>query len=251
MLRKNIRLNKRVIIGFFLSLSLLFTPLLVEATSATVLPSGIVIGDSDGIKVSHDGDYLIHITDVEPGKKWTTKITMINMERDIPYQLSMYITPPTLVKGSLDLSKAIQMTLIYEGETVYQGPLSGNSSSSNLQNELTPLNLGIFKSGDIRMLEAVFELDGSLYTNRDFFEKNIVENIWHFKAVKTSLPDTTNPSGDAIIKKPSFRLPQTGEEWRNALIYACIGLFIVLLTLLIVKYRVDQKKKLKKSENSK
>lgn len=207
----------------FMYLSIAQLP--VEASDDSSLPSGMVIGDDEGIKVDSNGKYFVNIQDVAPGKKWSTKMTIINVEKDSPYQLTMSVSKPTLIKGSLDLSKAIQMTLIYDNQEVYKGPLSGISGTINLQDSSNPLDLGVFKSGDTRMLEAQFELDGKTYTNRDFFEKNVVENVWRFKAVKTVLP-TTNSSVPS--NKPfKLKLPQTGEEWRSTLIFTCLGLFLL------------------------
>ncbi|MBO0467148.1 hypothetical protein JZO73_06330 [Enterococcus plantarum] len=235
-----------LVVGLYLliSLSLALNP--IEVNSESNLPPGIVAGDDQGIKIKNDGQYLVDIRDVAPGKKWSTKITIINMEKDIPYHLTMQISKPTIVEGSLDLSKAIQMTLIYERKEVYKGPLSGVNKSLNLQDKSTPLNLGTFKSGDTKMLEAYFELDGKEYTNRDFFEKNVVENIWYFNAIKTTLPETKDPDDpekpfiENILSK--LKLPHTGEEWRNALIFSCIGLFLILISLLIIKHKKQEKK---------
>lgn len=237
------KLKRNLIIGLLVCLNLLALPQFAEADSFTVLPSGMIVGDNQGIKVKSDGQYLVDIRDVQPGKKWSTKITIFNMEEDIPYHLTMNVKQPVLVEGSLDLSKAIQMTLTYEGEKVYQGPLSGTSPELNLQNELTPLDLGVFKGGDTRMLEAFFELDGKKYTNRDFFKKNVVENSWHFKAVKTALPDTNNPKKTQDDFTNLFRLPQTGEEWRDVIIFSCIGLFFLLVALLLIKRQIVEKNK--------
>lgn len=209
--------------------------------SYSKLPPSMVVGDDEGIKVTSDGDYLIDVRNVEPGKKWQKKITLINLEKGVAYRLSMHISKPTLIEGQLDLSKAIQMTLLYEGKEVYQGPLAGVTQSVNLQDELHPLDLGIFKSGDSRMLEARFELDGEKYTNSDFFTKNSVENSWHFKAIKAAVPD-----GKEIDKNVptilGLRLPQTGEEWSKALLYFCLGLLLLLVAILIINYQYNQRK---------
>lgn len=218
----------------------------VEAKGESALPSGMIVGDDQGIKVKSDGKYLIDIQDVAPGKQWSIKITILNVEKDIPYQLTMTSSKPTLIEGSLDLSKAIQMTLLFDGKEVYQGPLSGIGQTVNLQDQSKPLNLGIFKSGDTHLLEANFELDGKSYTNRDFFKKNIVENVWQFKAIKTVLPDTKEPDPDTpktIIDrlKDMVSLPKTGEEWREAILFTCIGLFLILVILLVLKYKRNEK----------
>ncbi|WP_207695709.1 hypothetical protein DOK67_0001593 [Enterococcus sp. DIV0212c] len=245
-------MSKRIVIGIVLLICLSIMPDFAEAKAYSDLPSGIVVGDDQGIKIDNDGQYLVDIRDVAPGKKWSTKITIINMEKDSPYRLTMSVSKPTLVKGSLDLSKAIQLTLIYEEKEIYKGPLSGINETMNLQDKLTPLELGLFRSGDTKMLEANFELDGKKYTNKDFSQKNIVEMIWKFKAVKTTLPDTGEPEKpdhsfvDKIINK--FRLPNTGEDWRNALLFSCIGLFLILIILLIIKHKKSENNKSKKKK---
>ncbi|MTD38337.1 hypothetical protein GIX45_06825 [Erwinia sp. CPCC 100877] len=122
------------------------------------LPQGIVIGDNQGILVKKDGKYLVEVNDVMPGKKWHTTISMINMEKDIPYKLTMLISAPRLITGSLDLSTAIQMKITYENKIVYEGPVSGISLTQNLQN--TALELGTFKAGDSRAMEVDFSLSG-------------------------------------------------------------------------------------------
>lgn len=227
----------RRVISLLLILEILFAPVTVQATMESALPFGVVVGDDQGIKVKSDGEYLIDIRDVAPGKKWIRKITLANLEKDIPYQLTMSVSTTTKLEGTLDLSQAIQMTLYFEGDKVYEGPLSGISTSTNLQDSSKPLNLGVFKSGDSKMLEAHFELDGKKYTNQDFLKKNVVENIWYFKAVKTKLPDM--PTNGKI--KNLF--PRTGEEWSSALLTICIGLFLLLITLLIIKHKRDEKRK--------
>ncbi|EOL49307.1 hypothetical protein [Enterococcus caccae] len=244
---------KWLLIGLFLLISLSLTLEPVEVNSESNLPPGMVVGDDQGIKIKNDGQYLVDIRDVAPGKKWSTKITIINIEKDTPYHLTMNISKPTMIEGTLDLSQEIQMTLIYEGKEVYKGPLSGVNKTVNLQDKSAPLSLGTFKSGDTKMLEAQFELDGKAYTNRDFFKKNSVENTWYFKAVKTTLPDTKEPDQpdrslfEKIITR--FRLPNTGEEWRNALLFSCVGLFLILVLLLIIKHKKMEKKPPKKKKN--
>lgn len=231
-------------------ISLFITLNPIAASSESNLPPGIVAGDDQGIKIKNDGQYLIDVRDVEPGKKWVTKITIINIEEDRPYHLTMSISKPTLIEGTLDLSQAIEMTLIYDGKECYKGPLSGVNKTLDLQDKSTPLDLGIFKGGDTKTLEAHFELNGKAYTNRDFLKKNIVENIWQFKAVKTELPDTdaSDESEKSSIEKlmSIMKFPRTGEEWRNALIFSCIGLFLILVFLLIIKHKKQEKIQAKK-----
>lgn len=234
-------LNKRVLIFELLILCLLFVVAIpaVEAAEPPIvnqLPPGLVIGDDKGIAVKEDGKYLIEVNDVAPGKRWKTEITMLNVEKDVPYALSMKVYPPD-VSGPIDFSKAIAMKLTYEGKVVYDGPLSGVSDQVNLQK--TYLDLGMLSSGDSKGLTVELEMDSS-YTENDFMVKSVTENIWEFRAVKTKKPiDPDKPP----IKKPGIigLLPQTGEEWRNTLIAICLGLFLVMTILLIMKKRREER----------
>lgn len=200
-------------------------------TFAQDLPPGMVVGDEKGIHANKDGEYFVKVDDVMPGQNWHKNITLLNMEKDVPYQLTMLISPPK-VSGSLDLSEAIQMKLTYQGKVVYEGPASGKSKGINLQNK--PLELGVFKSGDSRALEVDYSLS-SKYTKKDFEMKNKMENTWTFYAVKSKEPvkpvDPTKPKGNKIFGL----LPLTGEDVRQMMIMLCIGMLVVLIFLLIWK----------------
>lgn len=195
------------------------------------LPPGMVVGDEKGLSANKDGEYFVKVDDVMPGQNWHKNISLLNMEKDIPYQLTMLISPPK-VSGSLDLSEAIKMKLTYQGKVVYNGSASGKSKEKNIQNE--PLDLGIFKSGDSRALEVDYSLSGK-YTKKDFEVKNKMENTWTFYAVKSKDPtkpiDPTNPKENKIFGV----LPLTGEDVRQMMIMLCIGMLVVLIFLLIWK----------------
>lgn len=203
---------------------------------AQELPRGMVIGDSQGLNATSKGEYHVNITDVLPGGSWHTTISMVNMEKGSPYQLTMLISPAT-VSGSLDLSKALHMTLTYEGTVVYDGPASGISDSVNLQT--TPLDLGVFNAGDSRALEVTYSLSGE-YTNKDFITKNVMDNVWTYYAVKTTAPTGPSMNLDEGTTKPSGRLPSMGELMKQAMIMICLGLFLTLIALLIWKKKKER-----------
>ncbi|MFY8331623.1 hypothetical protein [Vagococcus carniphilus] len=197
------------------------------------LPPGMVVGDEKGIHANKDGEYFVKVDDVEPGKSWHKSISLLNMEKDVPYQLTMLISPPK-VSGSLDLSKAIKMKLTYEGKVIYDGPASGVSKSVNLQNK--PLDLGVFSSGDSRALEVDYSISGK-YTMDDFELKNKMSNVWTFYAVKSKDPVKPKPKTTGGVIKSIGRLPLTGETVRKAMIFLCIGMLVILICLLIWKKR--------------
>lgn len=216
---------------------------------AQELPPGMVIGDNKGLNATSKGEYHVNVTDVLPGKKWHTTISMVNMEKDSPYHLTMLISPAT-VSGSLDLSKAIHMTLTYKGTVVYDGPASGISETKNLQT--TPFDLGVFSAGDSRALEVDYSLSGE-YTNKDFVQKNVMDNVWTYYAVKTTKPsDSTEPSDPTSsggTTKPVGRFPSTGEQVKQGMIILCLGLFLVLIVLLIWKKKKNEGSKQEREEN--
>ena len=220
---------------FLLLLILLPSLLLFVQPMKTVaqdLPPGMVVGDEKGINANKDGEYFVKVDNVMPGMSWHKNISLLNMEKDVPYHLTMLISPPK-VSGSLDLSKAIQMKLTYEGKVVYEGPASGLSKKNNLQSK--PLDLGTFKAGDSRALEVDYSLSGE-YTNKDFETKNKMENVWTFYAVKTKEPVVPKKDKDSKVSIKSIgRLPMTGETVKQMMIIFCMGMLIVLIFLLIWK----------------
>lgn len=206
------------------------------------LPPGMVVGDEKGINANKDGEYFVKVDDAMPGKTWHKNISLLNMEKDVPYHLTMLISPPK-VSGTLDLSKAIQMKLTYEGKVVYEGPASGVSEGNNLQKK--PLDLGTFKAGDSRALVVDYSLSGK-YTNKDFETKNKMQNTWIFTAVKTKKPvdpSIKEPNGKIGIKSIGT-LPLTGETVKQMMIIFCLGMLIVLISLLIWKKRYKDRAKM-------
>lgn len=206
--------------------------------NTNTLPTGFLIGDEQGIKVERDGKYFIEVNDVMPGKKWTKKISLVNLEEKDKYSLTMAISNPR-TKGKIDLSQEIAMELIYDGKKVYEGPLMGINAEINLQKEI--LDLGVFTPGTSRSLIANFTVSSKL-TNQDFSEKNVVDIDWTFYAIKTTVDTSTSDSltKPKVIKKGIF--PNTGEEVKRMLLFFCIGLYLILTAMLILKKRQDQKK---------
>ncbi|MEI5994849.1 LPXTG cell wall anchor domain-containing protein [Candidatus Enterococcus mansonii] len=232
------QLSSWIIVGLaFIGTSSCF----VYGAEGEPLPPGIVIGDDKGIQVQSDGNYLVEINNVLPGKKWTIDVNLMSVDKGTPYDLSIRLLKPT-VEGPIDFSKAIRMTMDYNGKKIYDGPASGISKELNLQE--STYSLGTFRSGDSRRLHVTFEMD-STYTKDDFQVKSVMENIWAFRAVKNHEPEsikTSETKKQVEWKKPTTLFPRTGEEWRNVLIYTCLGLFVMLMALLIAKKKYEEQK---------
>ncbi len=207
---------------------------MLSTARAQELPSSLLIGDNEGIKVQNNGEYFVNVTDVMPGKSWYKKLTIQNTEKDVPYSLTLQISPAK-VSGILDLSKAIQMKLTYEGKIVYEGPASGINDTQNLQQ--TPLSLGTFASGDKRTFEVEYSLSEK-YTSKDFEVKNTMENVWTFSAIKKK---SSLPSTGGNTNKPLGNLPMTNEQLKSGMV---IGLLLLGLwaILLILRKRTQQRK---------
>lgn len=234
------------IVGLLIATMMLFlSPLAVQA-AVNELPSGIVIGDDKGIQAQTDGTYFMEVNNVLPGEKWQTELSILNVEKDVPYELTMQVIDSTW-SGPIDFSTAISMKMTYDGTVIYEGPLSGVSEKRNIQKD--PINLGTFYSGDSRTLKIELEMD-SRYTKNDFQEKSMTDNVWEFVAIKKKDPGNPekpiNPNKPTKPSKPGF-LPQTGEEWRNTLIYFIVGMFLILIVALVVKKRWDEKKQEKEA----
>lgn len=215
--------------------------LLTVTVHAQTLPSSVLIGDNEGIKVQNDGEYFVDVTDVMPGKNWYKKLTIQNTEKDVPYTLDLRISPAK-VSGILDLSKAIQMKLTYEGQIVYEGPASGINETQNLQK--TPLDLGTFASGDTRIFEVEYSLSDK-YTSKDFAVRNKMENIWTFSAIKkkqSGKPDQPGTfPGTGSNNRPFGNLPMTNEQLKSGMLIS-LGLLIIWAVCLIIINRMKNKK---------
>lgn len=194
------------------------------------LPEGIVIGDDQGIQVKADGEYLMELRNILPGETYDVTISLMNIdEKGAPYELFFWIDPAIQIEGPIHFDQALSMTIDYDGTLLYEGIVAG-TGTSNLQRE--EHSLGIFLVGESRAMKVHMKMDSS-YTNEDFIQKSVTENIWHFRAIRQeepTQPPTTEPptsSGGKVPGKPGLTFPQTGEEWRDALLYLSIGILLI------------------------
>lgn len=242
------QLKNKVLWGLFL-LCLIFCLFPIHVQAAKQLPEGLVIGDDKGIHVESDGEYLMEINDILPGEKFETTISILNIdEKGQPFELFFWIDPPVQVEGPINFAEAMTMNLTFDEKTFFEGKVSG---IGNIDLQKTEYSLGIFRPGDSRALKVFMEMDKN-YTAKDYETRSVTENVWHFRAIRKDVPtestddsgEPTNPTnpggaggggngGGTDGKKPLIRLPQTGEEWRDALIYSCIGMFFIVVAILL------------------
>lgn len=221
---------------FAFSLLLVVSICTSSVVYAADLPPGLVIGDQEGFYANSEGDYFVHVEEMELDVTYTKEITIRNVERESSFDVTLHTNRGELI-GTLNLPELIQMTFTLDGEVIYEGSLIGNSNIDLIQ---TPISLGEIQSGQDKILVASFTLANSL-TKEDLIGTNVYEFVWSFVATdKGKLPPT-----DSGKNPPSGKLPQTGEEWETTLYQLAIGLFIVTVVLLIFKkrYQARQQKK--------
>lgn len=220
-----------------------------SSTSAAnhVLSEGMVIGDDQGIHVKANGEYLMDLRDILPGETYDVTISMMNVdEKGAPYELFFWVDPAIQIEGPIHFDQALSMTIDYDGKPLYNGIVAG-TGTPNLQEK--EISLGTFKAGESRAMKVHMKMDSS-YTNEDFIQKSVTENVWHFRAIRKdepTNPSTTEPptsSGEEPDggKKPVIKFPQTGEEWRDTLLYLSIGILLIVGVILFWHRKRQQDK---------
>lgn len=262
---------RRIVIGIFSLFALFSGSLMVEA--AKTLPPGMVIGDSEGMYATSEGEYYIDLVDILPGEVYEKEITIRSLDLEDPFSLGM-LAEEIDSSGSVDWKNHITLTLVLDGKEIYHGPLLGDDSRDWTK---TPLELGVCKYGTDKLMKATFTIDSAL-TNEDLRSQSTLNFTWTFVGTKdqptepttsTEPSSSTEPSGTtepSISTEPSTsysgkrdlpitnqgkggsggssgltssgkRLPQTGEQ----LMYQFLsGLLLVLIALFLWKKRREE-----------
>lgn len=236
-----------------------------SAQAAKALPPGMVIGDSEGMYATSDGEYYVDLVDILPGEVYEKEITIRSLDLEEPFSLGLMVEELETT-GLVNWKDHITMTLNLDGEELYQGPLLGDASRDWTK---TPLELGVCTYGTDQILKATFEIDSAL-TNKDFQAKSTLTFAWTFVGTKdqpeepTKPTDSTDPT-DSVDPAPSTdsstsgelsktnpdspsggssaspssgkRLPQTGEQ----IVYMFLtGLLLVLIALFLWRKRREE-----------
>lgn len=227
------------------------------AQAVKALPPGMVIGDSDGMYATSEGEYYIDLVDILPGDVYEKEITIRSLDLEEPFSLGMLVEEIES-KGSLNWKNHITLTLNLDGEEIYRGPLLGDDSRDWTK---TPLKLGVCKYGTDKIMKATFTIDPTL-TNKDFREKSTLNFIWTFVGTKdqpeppgsSEPPEPSEPVPSTSSERPQLpqsqgtskdspasvrRLPQTGEQ----LVYQFLsGLLLVLIALFLWRKRREEER---------
>ncbi|OJG79172.1 LPXTG-domain-containing protein cell wall anchor domain [Enterococcus pallens] len=207
----------------------------------------MVIGDSDGMYATSEGDYYVDLVDILPGDVYKKEITIRSLDLEEPFSLGMLVEEIES-NGSVDWKNHITVTLTLDGEQLYQGPLLGEAGQDWSK---VPLELGVCKYGTDKLLTAEFAVDPQL-TNENLREASTLKFYWTFVGTKDqptepSVSEEPKPSSDRPVlpkTKPTVqpngkRLPQTGEH----IVYKFLsGLLLILIALFLWKKRREEEK---------
>lgn len=189
------------------------------------LPPGLIIGDDSGITADKNGEYFIEATDMKPGDKFVKEISIRNLEEKKPFFLYLQVTPLEN-DGGLNLFEKVHLIIKYKDEVLYEGNLGGKG---NIDISAERLEIGRFEYGDSEVIEATFSLPANI-PGEYFLKPNFANIQWDFVARQDEY-EQEKPEG------PKGLLPQTGEEWRNAIYRICAGLFLIAIFLFLLKKR--------------
>lgn len=154
-----------------------------QGVLAQTLPSNVhLVGDEDGILISlpeGETDFL-YKEGMLPGDSVDREMFIEN-KYDRPYTL--YIRAERITeKEQYDLLTKLNLKINYDGEIIYDGPVSGEDGMAN------DIELGTFQPGDKAELYAVVTLDG-LSTGDEYMNKEGVVD-WIFTATnENSYPE--------------------------------------------------------------
>jgi hypothetical protein len=206
-------MNKNMFIRVLLSVVCLATVLFgtVAHAAQSSLPTGILIGDSNGIRVSPTGEYFINADGLEPGDVITYQLYIQNTE-PYDYHLSMMVEPLEET-GLLKLLDEVRCTLTLDGQVIYDGRIRGNEGIDMTKKAL---EFGLVPSGGQRTLDIKLtvspDMEKHYWTVSEAFLK------WHFYAYRTT--DHTNvKTGDVVGKTLTFLIVALPVVF-GALLYA-------------------------------
>ena len=231
----------------------------VEA--ANTLPPGMVIGDSEGVYATSEGEYYIDMDNILPGETYEKEITIRSLDLEEPFSLGLLVEEKEQT-GTINWNEYITLTLNLDGEAIYQGPILGDGKTDWSK---TPLSLGVAKYGTDKILKAHFKVDSTL-TNEHYKENNVLMFQWSFVGTKDqqtpkptpeppkTMPTTpsevpTTPSSDPTPRSSNNlptasgkQYPRTGEDLRGALYKFLAGILLVLIVLFLWKKKREEER---------
>lgn len=208
---------------------------------AAELSSPNVVLEGDRVKFLHRDNYsknFLEKYEMLPGDSTNGTITIKN-NLDEPFKV--YLETEDLDEDEKDISKVLDLSIKYDGKSIYNGNLLGHE---NLRNGI---ELGVVNPGEEKLLDASVTLNGKATDNK--YKNKSVDVDWIFTAVGTkdnkeisSINDGINSSInnlDEIAQKVKGVLPKTGYEYIVGLL---VGLLIVVVGIFLLLNRKKKNK---------
>ncbi|MCR3956300.1 MAG: hypothetical protein NUK57_08360 [Gudongella sp.] len=160
-----------------------------------------IIGNNIGLEVDPSGTSLFNLTNMNPGDTNEAKIDIYN---SLEYRFQLFMRTERVSKapsqGEADLFKQMVLTIQYDGDEIYNGPMADFAQSN--------ISLGFLHPGDHRELKAIVYLPGAETGNE--FQGTSVEVRWVF--IAEHRPDNPPDDPDRPDRPDRPDNPEESEE---------------------------------------
>ncbi|MGG7177879.1 LPXTG cell wall anchor domain-containing protein [Clostridium paraputrificum] len=149
-------------------------------------PDVKLIGNANGLVSIPENEHFLEGNGMVPGDV-VRRTMIIENKYEEPYELFLR-TERLTEKEKYDLLEKLNLTITYNGKTIYFGPVSGEDKLEK------DISLGIFNPGESKVLIGNVELDGKSTGNEYKNKYGKVE--WIFTAVRAEGNKSTTKTGD-------------------------------------------------------
>lgn len=159
------------------STTALFLLIFTNKGGATeLLPLDVkLIGDARGLVSIPENQPFLQSDNMLPGDV-VERNMIIENKYDYPYEVFLRAERVT-EKEKYDLLEKLNLSLVYNGKIIYEGPVSGDKGLSN------NISLGVVKPGESKILNGKVELDGRATGNE--YKNKYGRVDWIFTASRT------------------------------------------------------------------
>lgn len=205
----------------------------IQVGADTLFPPNVeLLGDASGLVHIPSDDLFLYYPDMIPGDSIKQTLEIKN-KYEHPYKLFMRAKRVSPVE-EYDLLEKLDLKIIYKGETIYEGPTSGEDKL------VGDISLGTFEPGDEEEFIAEVKLDGPSTGNE--YKNKYAQVDWIFTAVRDEdAPTNTTPT--TSNKKPTSNrnnLVSTGDN-NQVLLYSILAGASFILLLVSIKSRTKVK----------
>ncbi len=249
--RKNVAIMMLVLLAFC-HFGLAFAEVVLPEGAVAGLPEKLSVLDSDGNSASSStGEYFFLVEGMQPFTTYTKNIQITNLREDKSYHIYFYAEPIDK-SGDIDLEEECTAVFSLNGTKVFEGKVNGEASEGwNSINE-EPMDLGIYKPGDIGKLSCDITWDGYSIDNCiDNGHTLIDENGTHIIREKEG---EEYISGEVrfrwvfyAVVEEEVNPPKTGILATGYVVYSIIlGSMLTTVVVLLVMIKKKEKSREKK-----